>query len=237
MARPHIAGHCHRARDVDGRRSTEIQALVAHQVVDDRKRLGIGKAISGVDRRLGKIGGDPPLPDPFRDRRSFGLQLAMRVVVVERRAMRVGQRDADGLVECLEAQPYPGNRTTRTRRTGKTVDPVIELLPQLGRGAFDMRLAVGGVVELVGPDRAFGLFCKAARGVDEVARIGELGLLDCHQLCHQCAQRVHLLARLVVGHDDDGLVAERVSSLSAGHYGRLTMWAVSGRLQGRFARW
>ena len=75
-----------------------------------------------------------------------------------------------------------------------------------------MRLAVGDVVELVGPDRAFGLFGEAARSVDEVPRIGELGGRHQHQFGAQRAQRVHLLARLVVGHDDHRLVAQRIGN-------------------------
>ena len=110
MARPHIAGHCHRARDVDGRRSTEIQALVAHQVVDDRKRLGIGKAVGCVDRRLGKIGGDPPLADALGNRIAFRLQLAMDVMAKERRAVGVRQGDADILVLFLQIFADTGDR-------------------------------------------------------------------------------------------------------------------------------
>jgi hypothetical protein len=46
--------------------------------------------------------------------------------------------------------------------------------------------------------------------VDEVPRIGERRGRHQHQLRAQCAQRVHLLARLGFGHDDHGLVAQRI---------------------------
>ena len=107
--------------------------------------------------------------------------------------MRIGQRDAHGLVELLEAHPDACERAAGTYRAGEAVDAAFHLLPDLARGAFDVRAAVGDVVELVGPDRAFGLFRQAAAGMDEVAGVGELGRRDQDQFGAERAQRVHLL--------------------------------------------
>jgi hypothetical protein len=67
--------------------------------------------------------------------------------------------------------------------------------------------AIGDVVELVRPDRAGRLIGEAARGMDEVAGIGERRGRDQHKLRAQRAQGVHLLAALGFRHDDDSPVA------------------------------
>ena len=64
-------------------------------------------------------------------------------------------------------------------------------------------LAVDDVVELVGPDRAIGISSARRREVWTKwpgLENGAAGTSD--ELCAECAQRIHLLARLRLGHDD-----------------------------------
>src|SRR5690606_10212013 len=92
----------------------------------------------GIDRGAFEVGGDPPLTDPFGDRVPFRRKLSARVVAVERRAVRIGERDADVLVTLFEAKPYAGQRAARPHGARKTVDAAFELLPNLRRGALDV---------------------------------------------------------------------------------------------------
>ena len=48
-------------------------------------------------------------------------------------------------------------------RAGKAVDLALGLAPDFGAGCLNVSVAVGGVVELIGPDRAFRLsLCQLA---------------------------------------------------------------------------
>src|SRR3546814_9159971 len=55
-----------------------------------------------VYRRTLEVGGDPALADALGDRAALGLQLAMRIVMVEGGAHRVGEADPDLRVAALE---------------------------------------------------------------------------------------------------------------------------------------
>ena len=134
----------------------------------------------------------------------------MGVIVVQRRAVRIGQRDRDLVIKGLQPQPDPGNCPAGPRRAGEAIDPAFELRPDFSCGAFDMRLAVGAVVKLVGPDRAGRFLCQAARGMDEMPRIGKRRGRHQHQLRPQRAQGVHFFPALGFGHHDDRLIAQRV---------------------------
>ena len=83
------------------------------------------------------------------------------------------------------------------------------------RGRADMAVAVGDIVELVGPDRAVRLapgklLGQPAGHLHVVVRVlvGHRRNLD--QLGAEHPQRVLLLLALRVGNDDDGAVAERL---------------------------
>src|SRR5690606_3321876 len=69
-----------------------------------------------------------------------------------------------------------GEGPTRTDRADETVDPSVGLAPYLRPGRVDVALAVGDIVELVGPDGAVRLalrqlFREALRDVDVVVRV------------------------------------------------------------------
>src|SRR3546814_9134900 len=78
----------------------------------------------------------------------------MRIIIVERRTIRIAKRDGYILILRLQAQANARNGAARTRSAGEAVDPAVHLRPDfLGRTA-DMRPTVGDVVKLVGPDRS-----------------------------------------------------------------------------------
>lgn len=131
----------------------------------------------------------------------------MRIIVIQRSAVRIGQRDADRLVLRLQTQADASDRPARPRRAGEAIDPLVHLPPQLFGGTDDVRVAIGGVVELVRPDRARRLLGDAPRRVHEMTRVGKGGGGHEHEFGTQRAQRVHLLATLRLGHHDDRLVA------------------------------
>src|SRR3546814_1927348 len=74
----------------------------------------------------------------------------------------------------LQAKAGAGQRSARADRAGEAVNPPPRLCPDFGGGRLDMRKPVGGIVELIGPERARRLLGDAARGVDEMigVRIG-----------------------------------------------------------------
>ena len=135
------------------------------QVEDDRQRFLVGDLEGEVRREAFEIGGDAALPDAFGDRAALGLQLAFGVEAVERRAQRIGERDLDVRVLRLQADARrrPACRRCRPpRRSRRPCRPVCA--PDLLRRGADMAVAVGDIVELVGPDRAVRLaLAPAAR--------------------------------------------------------------------------
>ena len=62
-----------------------------HEVEQHRQHLLVGDLEPAVERRAFEIGGDAALADAFGDRVALGLQLAVRVIVVDRRAHRIGE--------------------------------------------------------------------------------------------------------------------------------------------------
>ena len=92
------------------------------------------------------------------------LQLAGLDPAIDRRAQRIGGGDADIRVALFQRDGDAGQGAAGADRAGEAVDLAAGLLPDFRAGAFDMGLAVGDIVELVGPDRAvrFGL-APAAR--------------------------------------------------------------------------
>ena len=140
----------------------------------------------------------------------------MGVVVVDRRAARVGERDHDVRVALLERDADAGERAAGADRGDEAVDLAVGLAPDLGPGALDVGLAVGGIVELVGPDRAVRLLGGELLG--EPARVAHVvvGVLVRHgrhqdQLGAAQEKHVLLLLALRLRHHDHRAVAERVA--------------------------
>ena len=84
VAGAEIARQPDRAGDVDAGRAAQAQALVLEEVEDDRQRLLVGDLVGDVDRDAFEVGGDAALADALGDRGALGLELARRVLAVER---------------------------------------------------------------------------------------------------------------------------------------------------------
>src|SRR5262249_42922153 len=120
-----------------------------------------------VDLKSFEIGSDTSLADAFGDRTAFGLELPGRLIAEERRAGRIGEADDDIGFPFAKCLGNPRKRAAGADRANESVDLAVSLFPDFGAGSFDVRLAVGDIVELVGPDGAVLLlarqsFCHAA---------------------------------------------------------------------------
>ena len=156
-----------------------------------------------------------PWPMPSVIEVPFGLQHAFRVEAEERRAQRIGERDLHRLVLFLQPRRHAGKRSAGADRRHEAVDLAAGLRPDFLRGGADMAVAVGDIVELVGPDRAVRLCLRQLLGeptrhLHVVVRVlvGHRRHLD--QFGAEHAQRVLLLLALRVGNDDHRAVAERL---------------------------
>src|SRR3546814_8096936 len=88
--------HC--AGNVDARGKAKAQSLLRQKIAHLFQPFLIGNAELGVDGRTLQIGGDAALPAPFGDRRAFGLQLAMRIIIVARRRSEANTSDLQSLI-------------------------------------------------------------------------------------------------------------------------------------------
>src|SRR5690348_11627374 len=79
-----------------------------------------------------EVRGNAALADPFRDRAAFSLQLAIRVIVEERRAGRVGKTDRDIGISLAKRLGDAGQRSPCSDRRDEAVDPAASLLPDFG---------------------------------------------------------------------------------------------------------
>ena len=216
MTGAHVAREPDRAGHIDAARSAEAQPFLAQQIEDDRQRLGVGDLVGLVDHRTFEIGGDAALADAFGDRASFRLELAVLVVIVERRAHRIGEADGDVLVLRLQPHGDAGERAAGADGADEAVDLALRVVPDLGRRRLDMALAVGDIVELVGPDRAMrrgrGKLLGEPAGIFHVVvRVLVRNRGDLDQLGAGKPQHLLLLVGLRVGDDDDGLQPERIA--------------------------
>src|SRR4029077_15308529 len=118
-----------------------------------------------------------------------------------RGAHRIGKRDAHGIAARLQRDTDAGERAAGAHRADEAVALAVCLLPDFRTGGFDMALAIGDVVELVGPDRAvlFGLGQlrgEAAGGLDVIVGIGVGHRRHFDQLGAAQAQRILLFQTL-----------------------------------------
>ncbi|MNS94319.1 hypothetical protein D3C72_1285310 [compost metagenome] len=129
--------------------------------------------------------------------------------VVESAAVRVGQHDAHAGLVLFQAARDAGQRAAGAGRAGEGIDMPAGGVPDLGSGGLVVGLAVGQVVELVGPDRVVGLVGQPAGNLLVVVRIGVR--LGGHRadLGAEHAQPLHLFGRLRIGYHDDAAVAAR----------------------------
>src|SRR5207245_7529669 len=159
VPRAEVLSQADRAGDVDAARAPQAQAFLLQQIKNQRQSLGVRDLVGVIDRRALDIFRDASLADAFGDRRALRLQLAVLEPVVQRRAHRVRQGDADVFVLFLEKLTYTGECPTGADGTGEAVHPAAGLLPDFRACAAVVSVAVSRVVPLVGPERA-ELFCQ-----------------------------------------------------------------------------
>ena len=156
-----------------------------------------------------------PWPIPSVIEEPLGLQLAARVIGIERRAEGVGEADLDFWVARLERHADAGERAARAAGADEAVDLAAEFVVNLGAGRRDMRLAIGDIVELIGPDRAGRIFLgqplgEAAGKLHVIVGIGVGDGRHFDELRALQAQHVLLFLALRLGDHDDGAKAQRI---------------------------
>src|SRR6185437_8729596 len=134
VSRAKLLGEPDGAGDVDAGGTAEAEALVLEQIEDEGHRLLVGYLVGDVDRRILEILGDAALTDAFGDRGTLGLELAGRVVAVERGAHWIGKRDANRAVALLERHGDAGERAAGADGAGEAVDLAVGLTPDFRPG-------------------------------------------------------------------------------------------------------
>src|SRR5690606_27011897 len=157
VAGAHFARKPDRASDIDAGRGAEAEAFLFEELEDDSHGLLILDPPGMIDLDTFQILSDAALADAFGDRAAFSLQLARRVVAVERSSRRIGEANLDVLALGLQADRDAAERAAGANRTAEAIDLPLRLLPNLFGRRFDVCLPICDVIELVGPDRAIGL--------------------------------------------------------------------------------
>ena len=118
-------------------------------------------------------------------------------------------------IALLQRARHAAQGAAAAHRAGEAVDLAVGLVPDLGAGGAVVAVAVGGVVELVGPDRAVrllgGEFLGERAGVAHV--VAGIGVgHGRHQPEVGAAQPQHVLLFLALrlGHHDHRAVAARI---------------------------
>src|SRR3546814_19573802 len=106
--------------------------------------------VGNLDRRVHRealeIGSDAALADALADRAALGLQRAVGVVVVERRAQGIGEADDEALLALPECLGDPAQGAAGPSRADEGVDLTDGLLPDLRHVRPVNVAAVGYVV-------------------------------------------------------------------------------------------
>ena len=135
----------------------------------------IRNLIGIVDRRAVQIGGDAALADSLGDRRSVSLQLTGFDPGIDGGAKWIGRGDPDFSTVFFKRNTYASKRAAGADGAGESVDAALRLVPNFRSCSLDMGLAVGDIVELVGPNRATRL------GLCELLRY------PCRKSSHSCS--------------------------------------------------
>src|SRR6202040_2835342 len=115
----------------------------------------------------------------------------------------------------LQRHGDAGKRSASPDGASETIDLAFRLRPNLGPGRLEVALAIGDIVELIGPDRAGRIFLGKPQGeaAGEFHVIIGIGIGDRRNLDQVGAlqpQQVLFLLALRVGNDDHGLVAQGI---------------------------
>jgi hypothetical protein len=206
--------------DIQTRTGTEVKSLVVQAAVHHLDRLlvaDVQRAVKQVNVGL-QVVRHAALSDALGNRPTLALsQLAAALDVrVQDRPRGVGEEALDAAVaDVLEVAGYAGKRAAGTCCASESVDLATGLVPDLRASGLNVRLAVGGVVELVGPDGVVEALGVALGLVVVVLRVVEGDGGDGVDFSAEEPQQVNLALRLRVRHVDDEVVA-----LGAAHMGK-----------------
>lgn len=207
-----LLGHLLGSHHVERRAGPQVQSLLIQAAVHHLDALlvaDVQRPIKEVNVGL-QVLRDTPLPDSLGDTASSSLdKLASALdVAVEHTARRIGQETLDSAVtDSLQIPGDSGQSACRAGRAGKSVDLALRLSPDLGPRRLDVRLPVGCVVELVGPNGIVERLGVSSRLMVVILRIVKRHRRDRVDLRTEQPQQIDLTLRLRVGHVDDQLVA------------------------------
>ena len=209
-----LFGHFLRRDHVKSRASTEVKSLFIEAAVNHLNGLlvaDVHRSVQGADIRL-EVVRDATLTNALSNTAAGALgQLSTALnVTVKDTAGRIREERLHAVVaNLLEVVGNSGKGTTRASRAGERIKVSPSLRPDLWTGGLDVRSAVCGVIELIGPHSIVQRLGVSPRLVVVVLWVVES---DCWNRVHlgtEETQKVNLALRLCVGHVDDQLVALR----------------------------
>lgn len=151
-----LFGHFLRRDNVESRASTEVKPLFVEAAVNHLNGLlvaDVHRSVQGADIRL-EVVCDAALTNTLSNTAAGALgQLSAALnVTVKDTSGRVREERLHAVVaNLLEVIGNSGKSTSCASRAGERIKLSPSLRPDLWTGGFDVRSAIGGVVELVGP--------------------------------------------------------------------------------------
>lgn len=204
--------HFLRGHHIQRGASTEVQTLLIQAAVDHLDRLlvrDVKRSVQQTNIRLQVIR-DTALANTLSDTATGALNQvpATLDIAVQHTARRIGKETLNlSITDSLQVARDTSQSTTGTRSTSESVNLTVRLRPDLRTSRLDMRLAVGGVVELVRPDGVVQGLGVPTSLVVVVLRVVECDGGDGVDFGTEETQQVDLALRLGVRHVDDQLVA------------------------------
>ena len=142
--------------DVERTAGADVQPFLVQQTVDHTDALAI-RDMNGSAEKLKvrlQVIRHTTLSDPLSNAAGpYTLGLAVLYHIVQHRSGRIGEPSLDTAVGLLrKVAGDTGQRTACAGRANECIEfAAVGLFPDFRAGGEDMRIAVGGVVELVGP--------------------------------------------------------------------------------------
>lgn len=207
VAGPHLFCQLNRGGHVDAARAADVQAFLAQQAVDHLHARLVVDADGVVDRCALQVCGDPAVADAFRNRIALALQFAVLDPVVERAAVGIGQHDFYVRLLLLQVAGDAGQGAASAGSAGESVDAAMRVVPDFWAGCCVVCLAVGEIVELLGPDGVGQFLCEAAGDFLVIVVVGVGDGFDGAHFGAKGAQDGEFFLGLGFGDDDHAFVA------------------------------
>src|SRR6185312_13182676 len=214
VSRAELARDSGGGRDVDAARAAEEQTLLVEEPIHVAHGFRILDVHGVIERRIGEVLRHAPGADALGDRAAAGrFENAVADEFVEAAAGRVGEHAAHRIAPRFEELRNARNRTAGARRGDERIDASVRLLPDLGARRLDVRAAIRGVVELIGPDGVAERCGDALRDLLVLIGIAVGKGGDLVDFGTEHLEEPVLLRRLVVRHHDDAAVTARVADV------------------------